>query len=296
MRILAAVAFALASCAFAQGPAAKPPAAAAPAGKSALTKATLERYLRKVELWPPQVSVSIGDPKPFIRGLFEVKVHLSAGAATKDFLVYVSADGKTIFRGAVYNVDQNPFQADLRELTTEHQPSFGPANAPMTLILFSDFECPVCREEAKQLREKAPAEAGNELRVVYTDFPLESIHPWAKTAAIAGRCAYRQGAGAFWDYHDWMYEHQADINANNLRAKLGEWARLKKIDAAQFEKCVETRATEGEVDVEIARGKKLQVDSTPTSFLNGRRLVGGVPWQNLIQIIRLELEIDKTFK
>ena len=74
-------------------------AAAAASGKSALNKATLEAYLRDLELWPSQVQIKIDDPKPYIRGLNQVDVHLSAGAATKDITYYVSTDGKTVIRG-----------------------------------------------------------------------------------------------------------------------------------------------------------------------------------------------------
>ncbi len=295
MRSLAAVACLLALAGAAQVPPKAQPRSLAP-GKSALNKATLEGYLRNLELWPPQVQVKIGDPKPFIRGLYEVNVHLSAGAASKDVPFYVSADGKTIIRGSAFNIDRNPFQPELDQLNTEHQASFGPANAPLTLVVFSDFECPICREEAKQLREKAPQDAPRDLRVVFIDFPLESIHPWAKAAAMAGRCVYRQNAAAFWDYHDWAFEHQPELNANNLRSKVVDWARSKHLDATQLERCIDTRATEAEVDAEVARGKALQVDSTPTSFLNGRRLVGQVPWPNLLQIIKLDLELQNQTK
>ena len=263
------------------------------AGKSALNKATLESYLRNLELWPPQVQIKIDDPKPFVRGLNQVDVHLSAGAATKDVTYYVSADGKTVIRGTAHNIDRSPFQSELDQLKLDHQPSFGPANAPLTLAVFSDFECPVCREEAKELREKAPTEFPKELRLVFVDFPLESIHPWAKAAAIAGRCVDRLSPAAFWDYHDWIFEHQSEIKIDNLRSKVIDWAKSKHLDDAHLGQCIDTRATEGEVDAEIAMGKKLQVDSTPTLFLDGRRLAGHVPWQNLSQIIKLELEFEK---
>jgi protein-disulfide isomerase len=294
MRLTAAAACAFGLCVFAQTPA-RPPAARPPAAaKSALNKANLEAYLRKLELWPAQVQVQIGDPKPFIRGLLEVNVHLSAGAASKDVPVYVSADGKTIIRGTAYNIDRNPFQTEIDLLSAEYQPSFGPANAPLTLVVFSDFECPVCREEAKQLRQKAPADVPKDVRVVFNDFPLDSIHPRARTAAIAGRCVYRQNAAVFWDYHDWIYEHQLEINAGNLRPNVLDWAKARRLDATAFERCIDGRLTESEVDAEVARGKKLQVDSTPTQFLNGRRLVGQIPWPSLLQIIQLELDLQKA--
>jgi protein-disulfide isomerase len=275
---------------------AQPKAAAkrpAVSGKSALNKPTLEAYLRNLELWPPQVQVKIGDPKPFIRGLYEVEVHLAAGAASKDVTYYVSADGKTVLRGSAHNIDRSPFQADLDLLKLYNQPSFGPPGAPLTLAIVSDFECPVCREEAKEIREKAPVEFPADLRVVFTDFPLETLHPWAKAAAIAGRCVFRQDAARFWEYHDWVFEHQPEIKPDNLQAKVLDWAKGKHVDAAQLAQCMDDRPAGAEVEAEIARGKKLQVDSTPTMFLNGRRLVGHLPWQNLSQIIKLELEMLK---
>jgi protein-disulfide isomerase len=295
MRFRIALAGVLALIASAQQPARLKPSAARPAaaGRSALDKATLESYLRNLELWPSQIQVKIDEPKAFIRDLYQVDVHLSAGPATKDLTYYVSADGKTVIRGSAHNIDRSPFYLDLEHLKLEHQPSFGPANAPLTLAVLSDFECPVCREEAKELREKAAAEFPKELRVVFADFPLESIHPWAKPAAIAGRCVYRLNPAAFWDYHDWMFEHQQEIKIDNLRSKITDWAKSKSLDATQLGQCVDTRATEAEVNTEIAMGKQLQVDSTPTLFLNGRRLAGHIPWQNLSQIIKLELEFQK---
>jgi protein-disulfide isomerase len=262
-------------------------------GKSALDKPTLEAYLRRVELWPPNVNVAIGDPKPFINGLYEVNVHLSAGAAAKDETYYVSADGKKIIRGTTFDIDQKPFQHDLDLIKTVGAPSFGPANAPLTLVVFSDFECPICREEAKSLRENVPKEFPSEVRVVFKNYPLPTIHPWAVAAAIAGRCVFEQKAEAFWAFHDWIYDKQPEITADNLQAKVLEWAKSATLDTLGLQHCIETRATEPEVNAEIADAKRLNVEATPTLFLNGRRMVGQVPWQNLSQIIRLELQFLK---
>lgn len=268
-------------------------AAPAPAG-STVDKPAVEAYLRRLELWPSQVQVRVDDPKPFIAGLDKINIHLSAGAASKDIVYYISSDRKTILRGDPFRLDRDPFQPELDQLKFQHQPEFGAGDtAPITLVVFSDFQCPLCREEAKELREKITAEFAKDVRAVFIDFPLESIHPWSKFGAIGGRCAYRQGGALFWDYHDWIFEHQADINADNFKSKAADWAKGKKLDAAQFSQCIETRATESEVNAEIALGHKLQIDSTPTNFLNGRRLAGRVPWPNLSQIIKLELELKR---
>jgi protein-disulfide isomerase len=268
---------------------AQPPHPAAGRGPS-VDKPALELYLRRLELWPPQVNVRIDDPKPFVRGLYEVNVHLSAGAATKDMIYYVSEDGQKVLRGTAHDLKRSPFQADLDLIKISNAPGFGPANAPLTLVVYSDFECPLCREEAKSLREHVPKEFPNEVRVVFKNFPLDSIHPWARSAASAGRCVFQQNAAAFWDFHDWIYDKQGEINGENLRSKVLDWAKTKGLDGLGLTHCIDTRATEAEVNAEVAESKALNVDATPTAFLNGRRLVGQIPWDNLAAIIKLELQ------
>lgn len=263
-------------------------------------KAKIGDYLRHLELWPQQVQVQVGDPKPSpIPNLLEFNVHLSSGAASKDMTYYVTRDGHELVRGDIHDMRQNPFAHDLSDLRTTGLPSFGPANAAVTIIEFSDFECPLCREEARTIREKIPAEFAKDVRVVFHNYPLEPIHPWAKTAAIAGRCIFDQNPAAFWDYHDYVFEHQAEITSVDiLKTKVKDWAKTKGLDVAQLEHCMDTPGSpaEAEIQREIAEGKKLDVDATPTMFLDGRRLVGDIPWQNLSQIIQIELDYLKSHK
>ena len=187
-----------------------------------------------------------------------------------------------------------PFLADLEKLKTEHAPSFGPPAAPVSLVIFSDFQCPKCKEEAKTIRDNIPAKFPKEVRVSFKNFPLEAIHPWAKAAAIDGRCVYRETPAAFWKFHDWMYEHQEEINAGNLKDKVLEWAKTADMDTMQLGRCMDTRATEAEIDQELAEGRSLKIEGTPTTFLNGRRLFGSYPWTNLEQIINGELKYQQT--
>lgn len=278
-------------------PAAKGPAHQV-AGKSALHKPTLEAYVRHLFVWGPQVNVSISDPQPSARlpGFFEVNVHATAGAASQEELFYISRDGKKILKAVVFDVDKNPFYEDLAKLNTQFQPSFGAPGAPVVLVLFSDFQCGYCKEEAETLRKNIPATFPKQVRVYFKDFPLESIHPWAKPAAIAGRCIFRQRPASFWEYHDWIYQHQSEITPENLKTKVMEFARAreKQIDVLQLQRCLDGRETEAEVDRNIADGKALQVNSTPTLFVNGRKLVGNIGWTNLRQIIEYEIGYQQT--
>lgn len=267
-------------------------AAAAPAAKkSGLDKAALEAYLRHLELWLPQITVHIDDPRPSpLPNFYEVDVHLSFGKAYKDQTYFVSKDGQKIIRGTIHDINQNPFETDLEKLHTAGQPSYGPADAKVTMVVFSDFECPLCKEEAKSLRENLPKTFPKDVRVVLKDFPLEVIHPWARPAAIAGRCVYRMNPAAFWDYHDWIYDHQSEITPDNLKSKVLEFAKTKNLDVGQLGSCIDTKATEAEVDQNIAEGRALGVDATPTMFINGRRLIGQIQWPSLEQVIRFELD------
>jgi len=265
--------------------------------KSALDKATLEAYVRHLSVWGPQIKVEIGDPKPSpLPGMLEVNVHASAGNASQDQLFYVSKDGQKMVLGNVYDVKENPFKADLDKLKTDLQPSFGTPGAPVVLVLFSDFQCPFCKEEAKVLRTNLLSTYPKQVRLYFKDMPLDQIHPWAKAAAIAGRCVFKQSPTAFWDYHDWIYEHQGEITKENLREKVLEFAKGKQLDALQLGRCMDTRATEAEVDKSVNEAHELHVASTPTLFVNGRRLPSQVAWPDLRMIIDQEIEYQKTAK
>jgi protein-disulfide isomerase len=261
-----------------------------------IDKKKLEDYLRHLELWVPQITVEIGDPKPSnVPGLSEIKVHVAYGAASKDLTYYLSRDGQQLLRAEVYPLGADPFAADRKVIQTDGHPSFGPANASMTLAVFSDFECPLCRQEAKALRDNVSSKFPSDVRVVFFDMPLDAIHNWARPASIAGRCAYDQNHDAFWYYFDWMYEHQADIKAENLKDKVVEWAgTAKNIDPAKLAGCMDSKSTEAEVNKSVDMAKALQVDSTPTLFLNGRRLVGAMPWENMEKIIEMDLDYTKS--
>jgi len=244
-----------------------------------------------VELFRTAVTYKIDDPKPSkdLPGFSEVTVHLTFDGGSRDELYYVSKDGQIIVSGDVYHISQNPFQANVEKLTTKDQPTFGPANAPVTIVEFGDLECPDCRMEAPLLRHNIPETFPDKVRVYFKDFPLESIHPWARAAAIAGRCVYRQSPEAFWKFYDWDYENQQEIEADNLNSKVLAWAGQNGLDAAKLGNCIDTKATEPEVNRSIAEGQALGLRGTPTLFINGRK-IGGLQWPDLHLVINNELQ------
>lgn len=264
------------------------------ASAPSLDKVKLEAYLRHLELWPPQVTVTIGDPQPSteLPGFNQLTAHLAYNGQTLDQNYFITPDGKRIVKGDVFDTSKNPFQSNIDKISTDQQPGFGgPVGAPVTLVVFGDFECPYCKEEASVLRKSLPAMFPDKVRVYFMDFPLDSIHPWAHTAAIAGRCILKQGADNFWKYHDWIYENQTSVTVENFNSKLQEWAGGSGVDSVQLGRCVENKATEAEVARTIAMGRTLGVDGTPTLYLNGRKLMDQMAqWPALQQLITMELD------
>lgn len=264
--------------------------------KSALDKTQMEVFVRHLLAVIPEVQVKIDDPKPStVPNLLQIDVHFSYNGRSQEETFFVTKDGKNVLRGLVYDFAENPFKAEIEKLKTDHAPSMGTAGAPVSLVVFSDFQCPNCREEEKTLRQNLLATFPSQVRLYFKDFPLESIHPWAKSAAIAGRCVYQQNQQKFWEYHDWIYEKQSEITVENLKDRVLEFANsAKDLDVLQLGRCMDTKATEADVNASIAEARQLNVDATPTIFLNGRRLVGNYPWPNLEQIINGELNYQKT--
>jgi protein-disulfide isomerase len=276
----------------------KAPAVPAAAKKSsALDKTTMEAYLRHLYVWPAPIVVTIEDPKSGpMPGYYEVKMRGVNGAQMQDETFFVSYDGQKIIRGVVYDVAKNPFQNELDKLKPEGRPSMGTPGASVVISEFSDFECPYCREEAKLLRENLLKTYPKDVRLYFYDFPLTQIHPWAKTASMAGRSIFKQSMSAWWDFHDWIFENQKDITADNLKAKVLEFAKTKGLDVEALTKSIDSGETEAEVNQSTQLAQSLNVNQTPTLFINGRRVAGASSWTDLKFVIDYEIEYQKTAK
>ncbi|MBV9505731.1 MAG: thioredoxin domain-containing protein [Acidobacteriia bacterium] len=266
--------------------------------KSALDKATMEAYVRHLFVMDSRVTVQVSDPKPSdLPGFSQVIVSASMPNAHQDFEFLVSKDGSKIVQGTVFNAAENPFKKELDKLKTEGAPSFGTQGAPVVIVEFSDFECPYCQREAKVIRENLLSTYPTQVHFYFKEFPLTSLHPWALAAAATSRCVYNQNHDEFWKYHDWIFDHQNDIMPENFKDKVQDWAKGEKsIDSLKLAACMENKSGEAEVEKDVAEGHALGVDSTPTLFINGRKLASAADWQTLRAIIDFEIEYQKTAK
>ena len=258
--------------------------------KPVLDKKQVEVFLRNLELFDPSYQVIIGDPKPSLfEGYFELPVQVKTPRMTASLRYFISSDGQRLVKGSIFDLAKSPFQEELSKLNTELQPSFGSINAPVKIVVFADFQCPICKQEAKVLRQQLPAKYAGQVRVFFKDLPWETEHKWALSAAIAGRCVFGQAPAAFWDYHDWVYDHQEQFTPENFGEKLLEFAKSSALDPDKLGGCVATRATQREVERSVSEAYSLQVNRTPTLFINGRVFTGGITWETIDKVIQHEL-------
>jgi protein-disulfide isomerase len=253
---------------------------------------TVEAYLRHVYAFGPETKLTFSPLKETgVPGLLETTVELKIENSQQTATLFVSKDGKYLLRGELSDLTRDPLAEARAKLQTQDSPVLGDPKAPVKLVEFSDFECPVCRNLHDVLRGLLPNYPL--VQVIFKDFPIEQLHPWARTAALAGHCAYRQDPKAFWKMYDLIYDGQDLISAENAWTKMNDFAGQIGLDPERFKSCLASPEAVAAVDASRANGQQLDVASTPTLFVNGRRIVGVDP-RVIEQYIQYEIAHSKT--
>lgn len=231
------------------------------------------------------------DP-PDSSGLRKVVVNLVNPDATVSKTFYVTATGREILEGTLQTLTPDPWKEIRAKLkpVAEHGPGSGPADAPVLLVEFSDFECPFCRQLNPAI-EKLQKRYSSQVRWVFLNYPLVKIHPWAKAGAIASVCVAEQSTDAFWKFEPMVYDHQHDIKPDTAPQQLRTFAMAAGAAGGPYDACTQSPEAAKRVDASIAQGESLGVNGTPTLFVNGRRVVGGVSYDSLDAAISNELEL-----
>ena len=264
------------------------------AGKPVFDKSDLAAYIRYAEAFTDSVAVSPDDPVPSpFPGFWKLVVHITAGTEhVADKIYYVNREGTQIINGAIWTVPGSPFTETL-SLLPSGIPSSGPADAPINIVMFSDFECPFCRQFAHTVREDLTKSLNGRVRMSFADFPLESKHPWARAAAEASHCVGDGNTAAFWKFHDWIFDHQNEVTGKNLKDMVVAFSGGQGLDISKIAACMDSHATAAEVSASEQVARLLEVRQTPTFFINGRKIEGALPWTNLKSLVDYELRRPK---
>jgi protein-disulfide isomerase len=239
---------------------------------------TVNSFLQQTFGYDSTVTWKITAIKPSIAaGLAEVDVVLSNSQGQSATTLYVTPDGKHALTGDILPFGAKPYQpAKEALLKGVNGPSRGPDKAPVTIVEFSDLQCPHCKD-AQPIIDKLLTEEPN-ARFVFQNFPLPS-HNWAAKAANYADCIGRSSKDAFWKFVQGTFDAQSSITEANADEKLTAIADTAGVKGAEMATCAAKADTKTRVEQSVALGQSVGVTGTPTVFVNGRRIgnVVGLP-------------------
>lgn len=172
-----------------------------------------------------------------------------------------------------------PQQASALQISVEGRPYLGPEEASVTIVEFTDYQCPFCSRHFRETFGQLIQEYEGRVKYVVRNYPIATIHPFAQKAAEAAECAYDQDK--FWEYHDLLFENQQSLDTESLKA----YAAELDLETGSFDTCLDSDAKAQLVLQDFQDGQSYGVTGTPTFFINGQRLVGAQPFASFKTVI-----------
>jgi len=247
-------------------------------------------YYRRKQNVPPEVTITLTDVSDSkLPGTKTASLQLSRGGQTQDVKILMSPDGKYVVFGELEDVTSDPFKAIAAKITTQGKPVRGPKDAKVTIVEFSDFQCPYCARAHQTMSEQVMKEYDGKVKLVYKNYPLP-FHPWAEPAAVAAACAFDQDPEAFWKLYDYFFTNQQQLNPQNVKEKATEQLKGTKVNMEKWNDCVDNKKTLDKVKADMAEGQTVGVSGTPAFLINGRKISGAQPFQNFKAVIDDELQ------
>jgi len=253
----------------------------------------VEILIRSKSSVPPEYDIQIGPrTKSEVPGFDTIPVLFTLnGKTSKPLNFLLSSDGKTLAQFTKFDIS-----ADPKTLVSEaNRPARGgPKNAPVTIVVFDDLECPFCARMHAQLFPALTERYKDQVRIVYRDFPLPADqHPWAMRAAIDVSCLAGQSGDGYWKLVDYLHAHAAELGGEEkslakanaaLDSLTADEGKRQKVDAAVLNACI-AKQDDSAVKVSLKEGETLGVDATPALFINGEKLMGAQPIELVYRMI-----------
>ena len=261
-----------------------------PADENAAVNRKIEQKVRSTFNLPSSLGVSVGKREASeMPGYDKVPVTLARDGRTSTHDFLVSKDNKTLIEWQKLDISKDVMDS----INVSGRPERGKKDAKVVIVNYDDFQCPFCSRMHQTLFPDLLKTYGSQVKIVYKDYPLTSIHPWAMHAAVDANCLASQNNDAFWEFADYAHANQKDISGEKRDIK-DEYAKLDQItqdigkkhsvDTAQLTACIK-KQDEAPVRASMAEADQLGVDATPTMFVNGERLYGAVPEPELRKVI-----------
>jgi protein-disulfide isomerase len=244
----------------------------------------VERHVRAQYSLPPDVQVNVGTLRASEFANYDaLTVTFASPGQKKDFEFLLSRDHKTLLRLTRFDLTTDPYTELMKKIDVRGRPTRGNKDAKVTVVNYDDFECPFCSRMHQTLFPGLFKEYGDRVLFIYKDYPLEEIHPWAVHAAVNANCLAAQNNDAYWDYADTLHGNQDAIKAKGRDGWNAELDRLASaqgqrhnLDVSKLQACVKAQ-DEKAVRASMREGESVGVEATPTMFVNGQKLDGAVP-------------------
>jgi protein-disulfide isomerase len=206
-----------------------------------------------------------------IRGLKKGNVPLG----TQTLPLLISNDSKYIILGEMIDTSIDPLKETMSKISLENVPSKGKETANVTIVEYSDFQCPFCKR-GSQILPQILQEYDGKIKIMYKQLPLP-MHNWAKDAAIASLCASEQGNDKFWEFHDLLFENQENIKVENSKEEFKGFAKKIGLNEIDFDKCLGSPDIAKRVQADMDEARAIGISSTPTFVVNGLIVPGANP-------------------
>ncbi len=255
----------------------------------------IERQVRATFQLPPTVNIKIGERKPStdFPNFDTLTVELSQGdrKVTQEFLI--SKDNKTMARVTKMDLSKDPYAEIMKKIDVSGRPVLGNPAAKVTIVNYDDFQCPFCSRMHELLMQDIAKVYGDRVRIVYKDYPLAEIHPWAIHAAVDANCLAKQSPDAYWDFANFAHGNQKEITGNNrplpeqmqtLDRGATEIAQKRNLQLVPLQSCMKAQQ-DTMVKASMDEANNLGVSATPTMFINGEKVDGLVPPDALHAVI-----------
>ena len=262
------------------------PALIAQAPTQPMTRERIIRYVRDHFSIPDSVKITMTDLRESIYPDFlETTATVDDGKEKRLQPFFVSKNMRYLVEGSIFNLGGDPREEIARLISLTDQPTQGPPSAPVTLVEYSDLQCPICANLHDELETDIVPKYGNKLRVVFKEFPLVNIHDWALTGAIAAQCTYQIDPSMYVAFRSAVYKNQPTLTGEHARDMLLHLGAEAGVDNMKLAACIDTRDSLSRVEANMHEGEALGIGQTPTSFINGRSLVGAPPSTDFYKLI-----------
>lgn len=260
------------------------------------SEATVDAFLKKMFGWNPELTWKIAEIKASeAPDISQATVVFNTPKGASTTRIYITPDQKYAFTGELVPFGSDPFGPTREILKDANGPVEGPKDAAITIVEFGDLECPACKAAQPNITKLMQEEP--KARLIFQNYPLETIHKWAMTGAKYLACLAHANNDAAWKFIATVYDHQAEVNEQNVEQMLKGYVKDAGGNPDEVAACVAKPETEKRVRESMALGEKLDVTSTPTFFLDGRRIVGfsanSVPYDAVKAMVDYDLSNPK---